>query len=173
MSEEEYLATMTGEKPPYEFVNGEVFQKPLPKRPHGIAAKIFSRHLDRYELEFGGSWIPDPTVNQSEPGVRRYRVPDIAYWAPGRPQGDSVFFPPTLAIEILSEGQTMDDLRDKCREYRARGADVCWLVDPDRRVVEVFEAARDGERRAADDILESAHLPGFRLLLKDLWAALD
>jgi Uma2 family endonuclease len=56
---------------------------------------------------------------------------------------------------------------------RANGVDVCWLIDPETRSVEVFEGAKDGETLEADGTLASASLPGFTLPLRDLFAVLD
>jgi Uma2 family endonuclease len=175
MSEEVFLAEYADLKPSFEFVNGEVTQKPMTKPDHYAIAEELTVRLGLYWRQAGGgSSGPEPTVNVSRGTDRRYRVPDVAYWAPGKPRRvGEVFAPPTLAVEILSPGQTMTELRDKCREYRARGTDVCWLVNPRRRTVEVFDAERDGVALMAGGVLESPHLPGFELPLDELFAALD
>lgn len=103
-------------------------------------------------------------MNLSSGADKRYRVPDLAFWAPDRSpaQADDIFLPPTLAVEIQSPGQTLGFLRTKCREYRDRGIDVAWLVAPARRAIEVFEAGLDGVVRTGADAVEStapARLP--------------
>lgn len=173
VSEEEYLATMTGEKPSLEFVNGEVFQKPMTKRNHqDVSKRILEAMLD-FEKRTKGYFTWEATTNLSQESDRRYRVPDLAYWAPGRPvsQPNEVYLPPTLAIEVRSDGQSMATLRDKCREYRSRGIDVCWLIDPVRRTVEVFEDGREGIELVPDGELSSDRMPGFSLAVSELWAA--
>jgi Uma2 family endonuclease len=173
VSEEEYLATMTGEKPSLEFVNGEVFQKPMTKESHLLVVDEVLAALRAYRQRTGGMSGPEGTVNLSLGPDRRYRVPDAAYWGPDRPRTGGVFVPPTAAIEVRSEGQSMAELRDKCREYLARGVDVCWLIDPDAQVVEAFEGDADGAPLPPDGVLVSAHLPGFELPVSELWASLD
>ena len=172
VSEEEYLATMTGEKPSLEFVNGEVFRKPMTKKDHQDVSKRIAAILFELEQRTRGYFAWETTTNFSENVDRRYRVPDLAYWAGDREvaRDDNVYLPPTLAIEIRSEGQMLRDLREKCREYRSRGVDVCWLIDPARRTVEVFEAGREGESLPADGTLESPAVPGFSMAVTDLWA---
>jgi len=64
-------------------------------------------------------------------------------------------------------------LRRKCREYRARGVDVTWLVLPLRRAIEVFDDRHDGAAFEAPAILTAAELPGFELDLAELFASLD
>lgn len=81
--------------------------------------------------------------------------------------------PPTLAVEVRSPDDTMAEQRAKCRFYRNHGVDVCWLVDPASRTVEVFEAGREGAVLGANDTLTTPHLPGFALELSALFAVLD
>lgn len=171
VSEEEYLATMTDEKPSLEFVNGEVFQKPMTKRNHqDVSKRVLEAMLD-LEKRTRGYFTWEATTNLSRDDDRRYRVPDLAYWAPGRPvsQPNEVYLPPTIAIEVRSEGQSMASLRDKCREYRSRGIDVCWLIDSVRRTVEVFEDGREGVELEAGATLVNEQIPGFSLQIADLW----
>ena len=80
---------------------------------------------------------------------------------------------PTVAIEIVSPDQSVSDLRRKCVFYRERGVDVCWLVEPEARWVEVWDASRDGLRLAAGEALSAVELPGFDLAVETLWRALD
>ena len=173
MTEEEFLAKYADELPSYEFVNGEVTQKPMTKNTHFRLADEIGGHLRDYRRRVGGMSGQEPTIDFSQASARIYRVPDVAYWAPGKERGGEVMLPPTLAVEIPSPGQTMRQLKDKCRFMRAAGTDACWLVDPDRRTVEVFDDTHDGEVLAAPAVLESPHMPGFQLALADLFSVLD
>ncbi len=171
MSLEEYLALP--QEPPYlEYLDGEVVQKPMPKRKHLKLAHEFDFALGLYRRQRGGLAGPESHVWFGVP--RHWRVPDIVYWAPGKPQGDDdVSLPPTLAVEILSPSQPFQDLRDKCRFYRANGVDVAWAVNPDTRTVEVFDGEADGMVLTEADTLTSPELPGFELSLGDLFSVLD
>jgi Uma2 family endonuclease len=175
MTERDYLARYADERPSYEFVNGEVTQKPMTKRSHTrLAEELLFRLGTYWRSRGGGRSGPEPTVNLSQLQDRRYRVPDLAYWAVGRPETDGeIFLPPTLAIEIQSPGQTLTLLRSKCREYRARGVDAAWLVLPSRRVVEVFDSEHDGVALGTSDKLTAAELPGFAVDLAELFAVVD
>ena len=115
---------------------------------------------------YGGDAGPEATVPLRATG--NVFVPDMAYWAPDKPQGTNTeALPATLAIEIRSEGQAMAFLRRKGRTYRQSGGDVAWLIDPDHQLVEVFEDDLDGE--PATGTLRSRYLPGFELDLDELW----
>lgn len=175
MSEKAFLAHYADERPSYEFVNGEVTQKPMTKRAHTrLAEEILFRLGTYWRTRNRGRSGPEPTVNLSRNQDRRYRVPDLAYWSGERPEtAGEIFLPPTLAVEIQSQGQTLTMLRAKCREYRERGVDVAWLVLPTRRTVEVFDALHDATVFAEGAVLSSPELPGFELPVSGLFAVLD
>jgi Uma2 family endonuclease len=175
MGEDEYLESLAHSSR-FEFTNGMVTAKRRPymtQKGHVAIAEEISAAFREYRKARGGFGGQTPTTNLSQGADRVYRLPDFAYWAPGRRVGDSVFDAPTAVIEIVSPDQNVADLRAKCRFYRARGADVCWLIHPDQRWAEVWDASSDGIGLAADGALESAAVPGLRLPLAQLWAAID
>ena len=172
MSVKEYLA-LPEEKPYLEYVNGEVYPKVAPDRKHSDIADYVLGTLWDYRKEHGGRSAVEGRVAFLYEDDERFYLPDVAYYAPGRPRGEGIMYPPTLAVEIKSKDQPLRDLRDKCRFYRQHGVDVCWLIDPHRRFAEVFEGEVNGLRLDEDGVLESRAVPGYRLPLRDLFATLD
>jgi Uma2 family endonuclease len=168
MSEAEFLS-LPEEKPYLEYVDGVVLQKPMPNKNHSRLVKLLILALAAYERTHGGDSGPDQRLRL--PDGSGYRVPDTSYWAPGRDDSDDSV--PSVAIEVRSPDQTMAELRRKCRSFRENGVDVCWLVDPASRTVEVFEGSRDAERLSGDAVLETPVMPGFRLPLNELFAVLQ
>ena len=168
MSEAEYLA-LPEEQPYLEYVDGVVLQKPMPDALHGRLIQFLDFLFYGYLLRAGGDGGPERRMRLADGSG--YRLPDTAYWAPGRVSGNDST--PSLAVEVRSSDQSMADLRRKCRAFRANGVDCCWLIDPYRRTVEVFEGGRDGERLAADQPLETAVMPGFSVTQAELWAAME
>jgi Uma2 family endonuclease len=168
MSEAEYLA-LPEEKPYLEYVEGVVRQKPMPDHLHRHLVRFLDYLFHTYIRENGGDGGPEGRVRLGD--GTGYRLPDTAFWVAGRDSSnDSV---PSLVVEIRSRDQSMAELRRKCRSFRANGVDVCWLIDPYRRVVELFDSVEDGARVAADGALRPAVMPGFSLPIADLWAELD
>lgn len=108
------------------------------------------------------------------------RIPDIAFVSrqrlpgghvPDQPIPDLV---PDLAIEILSQSNTEQEMLQKRRDYFTAGVRLVWILDPDARTVEVFTALEQSITVREDQILEGgAVLPGFALPLADLFAELD
>ena len=107
------------------------------------------------------------------------RMPDISFvsWdrLPNRkvPLEPIAEFAPDLAVEILSKGNTKREMQRKLRDYFFAGTRLVWLVDKDKRTVEVFTAPDQSLVLSEEQTLDGGDvLPGFSLPLKQLFAAL-
>ena len=167
MTPEQFLA-LPDEKPYLEYVDGVVVQKPMANLAHGRLTIRLGVLLTAWIGD--GSGVVGSEVRSRLGELPNFRLPDLSYWAPGRIAEDDSL--PTLAVEVLSPSQTMGELREKCRFFRRNGVDVCWLIDPVTRAVEIFEGDRDAEPIPAEGVLSSAYLPGFELPLATLFAIL-
>jgi len=166
MTPEQFLA-LPEEKPYLEYVHGVVLQKPMANSSHARVAAEVATEIRLFTRQHGGH-VGVEARSALGPGPD-YRLPDVSYWAPGRPAGDDSL--PTLAVEVRSPSQTMAELREKCRFFRTNGVEACWLSDPDARTAELFEGERDGVLTTA--ALTAAALPGFLLSLDALFAGLQ
>jgi Uma2 family endonuclease len=168
MSEAEYLA-LPEEKPYLEYVDGVVVQKPMPDDLHGKLIWLFDHLFFVYAEAHGGNAGPERRTHLRRTGG--YRLPDTAFWVAGTPSGKNAL--PTLVVEVRSEGQSLGELREKCRAFRANGVEACWLIDPYQRWVEVFDEARDGARLSSHEPLQASALPEFSIAQTQLFAVLD
>jgi Uma2 family endonuclease len=167
LTEAEYLA-LPEEKPYLELHDGLVVQKAVPNTLHRRLVAELVLQFALYVRLHGGDLGPEGRVRLAS---GRYHLPDAAYWAPGRPNGDDSV--PTVAVEVRSPDDTMNDQRAKCVRYRQAGVEVAWLIDPGTRTVEVYDDTNDGTVLGVDDALETPAMPGFRLPLVELFAVLD
>lgn len=169
---EEYLG-LPEDKPYREYVNGEVVPKLAPQRRHVALAEELIVLIRAYRGSARGAFSgPEPAVLFDVPGDRRVLLPDVAYWAPGKPQGGELMAAPTLAVEIRSPGQPRGEMREKGAYYVDHGVDAAWLVDPESRTVELFER----DRRVVigpGEALSSPLLPGLSIDVAALFAATD
>jgi Uma2 family endonuclease len=69
----------------------------------------------------------------------------------------------------------MPEMDRKRREYFDAGVDVVWLIDPESRTAAVYRRGQEAARnyQPSETIEETEVLPGFRLVLADLFAELD
>jgi Uma2 family endonuclease len=79
-------------------------------------------------------------------------------------------YPPDIAIEVLSPGNTAQQIHDKVRDYLKNGVAIVWVVYPNSEsvVVHTTEGAKEYE---GEDVLDGGEiLPEFRLVVKDIFA---
>ncbi len=111
----------------------------------------------------------------------RVRIPHVAFFSwdrlpdRRRPTEPIPEIAPDLAIEVLSAGNTAAEMRLKRADYFAAGVSLVWEIDPAARMVMVYVAATAPAEalREGDTLTGGTVLPGFTLLLRDLFAELD
>jgi Uma2 family endonuclease len=78
---------------------------------------------------------------------------------------------PDLVVELASPSDRLADLRRRMAGYRANGASLGWLLVPEERAVEVWDAAGDGRRiESAERLDAGVAFPGVALELAEIWA---
>jgi Uma2 family endonuclease len=77
---------------------------------------------------------------------------------------------PDFVVELLSPSDHLPTVRAKMEEYMANGALLGWLIDPTRRVVEVYRPGVALEQVENPAIVSGDPLlPGFQLDLAEIW----
>lgn len=107
----------------------------------------------------------------------RVRIPDVSFIRWDRlPQGrDPVpAVSPDLAVEVLSESNTEQEIQDKLAEYFTGGTRLAWIIDPRTRTARIYRAPDQFDLVAEEGLLTGGDvLPGFELQLRELFAELD
>jgi len=106
---------------------------------------------------------------------RRGRVPDILFISNARKERIRKTYVEgavDLAVEIVSPDSVDRDRSEKFAEYQLAGVREYWLIDPQRKLAEFFEAGTD--RRfypvpLCDGAFRSTVIPGFWLKPSWLW----
>jgi Uma2 family endonuclease len=108
------------------------------------------------------------------------RIPDVSFVAWDQipegcmPEAAIPHLAPTLAIEVLSEGNTEPEMERKRQEYFAAGTRLAWVVNPVNRSVRVYTSVEDYTIIDEEGTLDGGvALPGFRLPVSELFADLD
>lgn len=135
-----------------------------PGRGHRRAHKLLLASLRDFDAgDRGAGWWIELEVELRLPGDR-LAVPDLAGWrvqrVPELPDENPLTTLPDWCCEILSPSTARDDRRLKLPLYASSGVAHVWLVDPEARLVEVFET-RAGKptliATAADDETVALH----------------
>jgi Uma2 family endonuclease len=108
------------------------------------------------------------------------RIPDVAFTSWARLPGGKVpvdpvpDLAPDLAVEVLSQGNTREEMDRKCSEYFAAGVRLVWIVDPKARAVTVYSAPGRSRAVREEESLDGGEvLPGYTLAARDLFSELD
>ncbi len=102
------------------------------------------------------------------------RFPDVAFIAFDRipedadPSTPVPHWIPSLAVEVLSVGNTRAEMARKLRDYFEAGVELVWYVDPTDRTVRVYHSPEAVVTLTeADDLDGEQILPGFHLSIRD------
>ncbi len=109
------------------------------------------------------------------------RSPDIAFFAKERLQGMTALpsgyleGAPDLAVEVLSPGNTVEEIDDKLTEYFENGSRLVWVINPIQHYVLVYRSAQEPDRllKSMDSLDGEEVIPGFTLAVADLFQKLD
>lgn len=77
---------------------------------------------------------------------------------------------PDFVIEVKSDSDRMKNLQRKMAEYLEQGAQLGWLIDPEKRAVEIYRPNGEVEKLADINTLEGeGPVAGFVLDLTHVW----
>ena len=80
---------------------------------------------------------------------------------------------PDFVVELKSPSDRLSSLRSKMEVWIANGAQLGWLIVPEKRIVFVYRPDRPVEQlQGIDHILGEGPVAGFRLELTDIWQGL-
>ena len=115
----------------------------------------------------GGFRLPNGARRSPDSSwISRERIAQVQSKGKGRSWG----LCPEFVIELRSETDRLSVLRRKMREWVDNGAQLAWLIDPERRTVEVYRPGREAEiLTGIDSIAGTAPVDGFMLDLKPVW----
>lgn len=162
---------------PGEYVDGRRTDEEVPTFLHEVIASWLAAVFHAWLK--GGGWVLGSEAKLAVSATRG-RKPDLSVYlrgsAPSR-RASLLDVPPFIAVEVLSPSPR-DQLRDrvdKLFEYAAFGIRFYWLVDPDLRLVTVYELGADGRYAVALSASAGQHgaAEGLVLDLDALWAHVD
>jgi Uma2 family endonuclease len=159
LSPDEFCERYAGEKPYFEYWNGEPVQKSMPTRLHSLIQEILVRMLrsmgfdagQEIEIRLDPAYRPVPDVIASQ---RKLRDP-----YPTEPFD--------VVVEILSPEDSFSRMMQKCRLYEKWGIRRIAVIDPATRKIWAFS---NGSACEADTIARH----GERILTaRELWEEAD
>jgi Uma2 family endonuclease len=164
ISVDEYLHTVY--HPDRDYVDGEVLERNMAERTHGIAQREFLFFFRSRWREWNVFVFPEQRI-QVKP--TRFRIPDLCVCLRD-PEEEIFHAAPFLCIEILSPEDRMDRVQDRIDDYLNFGVPYVWMVNPRTRRGWVY--TKEEIREAKDGVLRTEN-PSLIVPLTDIFATLD
>lgn len=165
----DYFIEMTAE--------GEIIVMPPNYSLTGVRNQTIAFQLAAWAVKDARGIVTGASAGFVLPNGAR-RSPDAAWINKSRLQGldkkslEKAFwhFCPDFVIELRSHFERLPTLRGKMREWMANGAQLGWLIDAERRAVEVYRLGLEPDIRVdVMSVAGEAPIEGFVLELGPVW----
>lgn len=160
----------------HELVNGELTTTALPGAEHGvIAIHLLTRVAQHVKARGLGEMLAAGAGFQIASDPDTVRAPDLAFVRRARipesgiPKG---FWPgaPDLAAEVVSPGDTYEEVEEKVAQWLGAGTSLVWVVNPRHRTVAVRSRSDEVKILSeADELRGGDVLPGFTCAVAELF----
>lgn len=153
----------------FEYIGGEIVEAVSNTYASAVAARI-NYWISHYVVQHESGHVTGADGGYVVAGERY--IPDVAFVAKTRqPQLDRPYcpIPPDLAVEVLSPSNSPRAMRLKIANYLVAGS-VVWIVDPDRKLVEIYTPGQAARMAGIDGTLDGGEvLPGFTVAVKEIF----
>jgi Uma2 family endonuclease len=164
------------DKPICELIDGVLVEKPMGTWESLLGAhvaRLLGNHVEANDL--GIVLGADGHIRVSE---RQIRAPDATFipWA-SLPDGELPreaywMVAPGLIVEVLSPGNTKAEIDRKLNQLFSVGCQLAWVIDPRAKTAKVYSSPKRFKELDQSGTLDGGKvLPGFKLVLDDLFAA--
>ena len=170
---EDLLAMPDGKS--YELVRGRLVERNMGAESSEVGGNLYF-HLRLFcrDHDLGIVWPADNGYQCFPHAPGLVRKPDVSFIRRGRLPGDVapegwVKIPPDLAVEVVSPGDSAEELKEKLSDYRKAGVPLIWVIYPKARTATILR--RDGPitELEEDDVLSGEEIiPGFRCPLREI-----
>jgi Uma2 family endonuclease len=164
----------------FEIINGERVEIPHMGILAGTLVSILSGFLWSFIAPRKLGLVVVEVLFRFRPD-RPSRRPDLAFvgfdrcTTPAIPPSDPAEWEvvPNLAVEAISPSNTAEDVMVQLQDYFDAGVELVWVIYPRQRWIFVYQSMTQVRQlREADELDGGTVLPGFRLKIADLFAAL-
>jgi Uma2 family endonuclease len=140
----------------------------------GYYTSYINRLLGNWAEEDGRGFVMDSNTGCQLPDGS-VRMPDAAWivgtrWTPPLIQNDAPMPCPDFVIELRSKTDRLPPLQKKMLARIANGGELAWLVDPRRKVVEIYRPGKAVEEQEGHSaVYGEGPVAGFVLELGRIW----
>jgi len=162
-----------------ELVRGELKETMPTSILHGIIAGRIAIILGIFVLQNKlGEVLTAETGFRLFVDEKTVRVPDVSFLSNEKLaeiKNVNKFYDgtPDLAVEVISQSETYNDVQSKLEDYLSAGVKMVWIIRPENKTVTTYRALSDFKILREDDELTGENfLPNFKCNLTDIFANL-
>jgi Uma2 family endonuclease len=172
---EEFLELDLPDDQKYELVRGRIVPRGATSGRHAEIVCTIGTLLKNYAMQNqNGRVFTEGSTTLGIAGGDEYRTPDVCFVAAGRLPANfdgPIPVAPDLAVEVISPTDQHQVVQEKVDLYKQTGVKTVWLVYMSHSYVVVYR--ENGAKRTwldePDELTDTAILPGFKVLIKDLF----
>lgn len=161
----------------FELVDGQLVETRMSVESSWIAGEVHFHIRGFLAAHALGIVLPEGTTYQCFPDdPEMVRKPDVSFIRSGRLPPEQFEhghcrIAPDLAVEVVSPNDLHADLVRKLEDYFSAGIPLVWVVEPEPRLVTVYELGGKSIRqvRTGEDLTAGDVLPGFRVAVAELF----
>lgn len=164
----------------YEVIEGELRMNPAPRTKHQLISRNLAVAMTNFVREKRLGEVLYAPIDVRMGDLANPVQPDLLFIRQDRLniiKEEWIEGAPNLIVEILSPSNWLDDRRTKYQVYAKAGVGEYWIVDPDRRQIEVFvQRVHGGDyeligRFGPGEYVHSETLPGFQISVDEVCPA--
>jgi len=166
ISFEDFLKLPEQEGIIYELDEGQILMEPSPAARHNLIRQRIAMKLMQYvDANHRGLVLEEMDFRLTSDTVRN---PDVAFLTPEHTacidlDVTPIEGAPAVAVEVISPGNSAEDIAKKIQQYLRAGSQTVWIVYPKLRLVEVHSAQGVRQVREPEVLKKEDLLPGFSL----------
>lgn len=164
---------MTFDDAHVELVKGEIVQMTPAGGNHGEVALAIGALIRTYvrQHQLGKAYAAETGFVLSH-NPDTVRAPNVAFIAAdrARPYESFVDSAPDLVVEVVSPGDSHQEVEQKVLDYLDAGTKLIWIVQPRTRTITVYRSLKDVRILTENDTLDGNDvLPGFNIAVKEIF----
>jgi Uma2 family endonuclease len=162
-----------------ELVDGTLIEKVMGTYESLIAGRLLTRFNNYLDAQARRPGIALGADGMLRLRIKLIRVPDASFISKEQlkrgsfPRQGVAAVAPTIAVEVISEGNTKREMEEKLDEYFRFGAVEVWYIYPETKTLLRYTAPGASELLTEQDAITTPVLPGFRCPLAPLFVHPD
>jgi Uma2 family endonuclease len=158
----------------YELVDGELIEMAGAREEHSRIGNLVGYHLTGFVLANQLGEVYNSEARYAVvPDSDTVRLPDVSFVSAARVTRGvrTMQFAPDLAVEVLSDSNTYQEIERKVKEYFGKGGQLVWVINLEDKEAYIYRSGSLSRQTLTEtaELDGEQILPGFKLPLAELF----